>query len=90
MSSVKFPNRCCMKNLRYTVIQVYIYENKKLIGLNGHLSIKDSTLTSCQNGSYLHTNSPINKMCPSTKTHALWVMNSVDPSLVITTILSVV
>ena len=27
--------------------------------LNGHLSIRDFTLTSCQKGAYLHINSPI-------------------------------
>ena len=34
-------------------------ETKLPICLNGHLSIKDSTLTSCQEGSYLNINSPI-------------------------------
>ena len=29
-------------------------KNKRPIGLNGHLSIRDSTLTSCQKGSYFH------------------------------------
>ena len=33
--------------------------NKRLTGLNGHLSIRDLTLTSCQQGAYLHSNSPI-------------------------------
>ena len=28
-------------------------------GLNGHLSIKDFTLNSCQKGAYLHINRPI-------------------------------
>ena len=34
-------------------------ENKRPTGLNGHLSIGDFTLTSCQKGSYLYINSPI-------------------------------
>ena len=33
--------------------------NKRPTGLNGHLSIRDSTLTSCQKGTYLHINSYI-------------------------------
>ena len=33
--------------------------NKRPTGLNGHLSIKDFTLNSCQKGAYLHINSPI-------------------------------
>ena len=33
--------------------------NKRPTGLNGHLSIRDFTLTSCQKGSYLYINSPI-------------------------------
>ena len=33
-------------------------ENKRPMGLNNHLSIRDSTLTSCKKGSYLHINSP--------------------------------
>ena len=33
--------------------------NKRPMDLNGHLSIRDSTLTSCQKGSYLQINSPI-------------------------------
>ena len=36
-----------------------IRTNKRPIGLNGHLHIRDFTLTSCQKGSYLHINSPI-------------------------------
>ena len=35
------------------------YTNKRPMGLNGHLSIRDFTLTSCQKGSYLYINSPI-------------------------------
>ena len=35
--------------------------NKRPTGLNGHLSIRDFTLTSCQKGSYLYINSPIIK-----------------------------
>ena len=35
------------------------YLNKRPTGLNGHLSIRDFTLTSCQKGSYLYINSPI-------------------------------
>ena len=34
-------------------------QNKRPMGLNGHLRIRDCTLTSCQKGSYLHINSPI-------------------------------
>ena len=34
-------------------------KNKRPTGLNGHLSIRDFTLTSCQKGSYLYINSPI-------------------------------
>ena len=33
--------------------------NKRPTGLNGHLSIRDFTLTSFQKGAYLHINSPI-------------------------------
>ena len=33
--------------------------NKRPTGLNGHLSIRDFTLTSCQKGSYLYINIPI-------------------------------
>ena len=33
--------------------------NKRPTGLNGHLSIRDFTLNSCQKGAYLHINSPI-------------------------------
>ena len=33
--------------------------NKRPTGLNGHLSIRDFTLTSCRKGSYLYINSPI-------------------------------
>ena len=33
--------------------------NKRPTGLNGHLSIRDFTLTSCQKGSYLYINVPI-------------------------------
>ena len=33
--------------------------NKRTTGLNGHLSIRDFTLNSCQKGAYLHINSPI-------------------------------
>ena len=35
--------------------------NKRPTGLNGHLSIRDFTLTFCQKGSYLHINIPIIK-----------------------------
>ena len=34
-------------------------KNKRPTGLNGHLSIKDFTPTSCQKGSYLYINNPI-------------------------------
>ena len=34
-------------------------KEKRPNGLNGHLSIRDSTLTSCQKGSYLHINRTI-------------------------------
>ena len=34
-------------------------QDKRPTGLNGHLSIRDFTLTSCQKGSYLYINSPI-------------------------------
>ena len=34
-------------------------EDKRPSGLNGHLSIRDFSLTSCQRGSYLYINSPI-------------------------------
>ena len=34
-------------------------KNKRLLGLNRHLSIRDSTTTSCQKGSYLNVNRPI-------------------------------
>ena len=33
--------------------------NKRPTGLNGHLSIRDFTPTSCQKGSYLYINNPI-------------------------------
>ena len=33
--------------------------NKRPKGLNGHLSIRDFTLSSCQKGAYLHINRPI-------------------------------
>ena len=33
--------------------------NKRPTGVNGHLSIRDFTLNSCQKGAYLHINSPI-------------------------------
>ena len=33
--------------------------NKRPTGLNGHMSIRDFTLTACQKGSYLYINSPI-------------------------------
>ena len=36
-------------------------ENKRPTGLNGHLSIRDYTLTSCQKDSCLYINSPIKK-----------------------------
>ena len=35
---------------------------KRPTGLNGHLSIRDFTLTSCQKGSYLNINSPIKEL----------------------------
>ena len=34
-------------------------ENKRSTGLKGHVGIKDSSLTSCQKGTYLHINSLI-------------------------------
>ena len=34
------------------------FDNKRPTGLNGHLSIGDFTLTSCQKGAYLHINKP--------------------------------
>ena len=34
-------------------------KNKRPSGLNGHLSIRDFTLTSCQRCSYLYINSPV-------------------------------
>ena len=34
-------------------------KNKRPMGLNGRLSIRDFTLTSCQKDSYLYINSPI-------------------------------
>ena len=34
-------------------------KNKRPTGLNGHLSIRYFTLTSCQKGSYLHKKGPI-------------------------------
>ena len=34
-------------------------ENKRPTGFNGHQSIRDFTLNSCQKGAYLHINSPI-------------------------------
>ena len=37
----------------------YNYINKRPNSLNGHLSIRDFTLNSCQKGAYLHINSPI-------------------------------
>ena len=36
--------------------------NKRPTGLNGHLSIRDFQLTSCQRGSYLYINSPSQKI----------------------------
>ena len=35
---------------------VSIWHNKRPTGLNGHLSIRDFTLTSCQKSLYLHIN----------------------------------
>ena len=38
-------------------LEIYKYGlDKKPTGLKDHLSIRDSTLTSCQKGSYLHIN----------------------------------
>ena len=34
-------------------------KDKRPPGLNGHLSIRDFTLNSCQKGAYFHINSPI-------------------------------
>ena len=34
-------------------------EEKRTTDLNGHLSIRDSTVTSCQKGSHLHINRPL-------------------------------
>ena len=42
--------------------------NKRSTGPNGHLSIRDFTLTSCQRGSYLYINSPIKEL------EILWAM----------------
>ena len=36
-----------------------VMKYKRPTGLNGHLSIRDFTLTSCQKGAYLYINSPI-------------------------------
>ena len=41
------------------VVSYISNDNKRPTGLNGHLSIRDFTLTSCQRGSYLDINSPI-------------------------------
>ena len=38
---------------------MHMLDNKRPTCLNGHLSIRDFTLTSCQKGSYLYINSPI-------------------------------
>ena len=38
---------------------IFLMSNKRPTGLNGHLSIRDFTLNSCQKGAYLHINSPI-------------------------------
>ena len=40
------------------VTNIY-YFNKRPTGPKGHLSIRNSTLTYCQKGSYLHITSPI-------------------------------
>ena len=48
------------KQIPYTLKKVgeKAFKNKRSTGLNGHLSIRDFTLTSCQKGSYLYINSP--------------------------------
>ena len=52
-------------NLKETILSsnfmlmIQWYLNKRPTGLNGHLSIRDFTLNSCQKGAYLHSNSPI-------------------------------
>ena len=38
---------------------IHTVRNKRPTGLNGHLSIRDFTLASCQKGSYLYIISPI-------------------------------
>ena len=45
------------KNIWHFLLK--IKNNKRPTGLNGHLSIRDFTLNSCQKGAYLHINSPI-------------------------------
>ena len=46
------------RNVNYKQLMT-VSSNRRPKGLNGHLSIRDSTLTSCQNGSYLYIRYPI-------------------------------
>ena len=48
-----FPKNLCL------IMRVLELINKRATGLNGHLSIRDFTLTSCQKGSYLYINRPM-------------------------------
>ena len=55
------PHQMC--NLSHLKDEKFIYHNKRHNkrhkGLNRHLSIRDSTMTSCQKSSYLHISCPI-------------------------------
>ena len=43
-----------IKSYRYYGNYMIGYNNKRPTGLNGHLSIRDFTLNSCQKSAYLH------------------------------------
>ena len=54
--------------------------NKRPKGVDGHLSIKDSSLTSCQKGSYLHISCPIIEKNKNQQWHrkaALYSLNTI-------------
>ena len=48
--------KCVVHIFRWVKQKSYMYTYKRAKGLNCHLSIRDSTLTSCHRGSFLHIN----------------------------------
>ena len=87
--------KCLAPRLYLWILILKFTQDKRPTGLKDHLSIRDSTLTSCQKGSYLHINGIIIEQIninngrgtpvPRDMKYSIWI----DPSLIIITMYSV-